>query len=147
MSKITLPKNALQRVDMGKAFAEHDLIRTSAELFVSTPATLAALSKDNTSCFFVGRRGSGKTAITIEVERKFPRTITIILRYLIYYSCHLNIRNSKILAKDHLSHSDMQSNGLSLVNLLGNGPRIESSIITRHRKLLVRAVANREYRF
>jgi hypothetical protein len=78
MSKITLPKDALQRVDMGKAFAEHDLIRTSAELFVSTPATLAALSRGNTSCFFVGRRGSGKTAITIELERKFPRTITIL---------------------------------------------------------------------
>jgi hypothetical protein len=78
MSKITLPKDALQRVDMGKAFAEHDLIKTSAELFVSTPATLAALNKNNTSCFFVGRRGSGKTAITIELERKFPRTITIL---------------------------------------------------------------------
>ncbi len=78
MSKITLPKDALRRVDMGKAFAEHDLIKTSAELFVSTPATLAALSRDNTSCFFVGRRGSGKTAITIELERKFPRTITIL---------------------------------------------------------------------
>jgi hypothetical protein len=78
MSKITLPKDALRRVDMGKAFAEYDLIKTSAELFVSTPATLAALSRENTSCFFVGRRGSGKTAITIELERKFPRTITII---------------------------------------------------------------------
>ncbi len=78
MSKITLPKDALRRVDMGKAFAEYDLIKTSAELFVSTPATLAALSRDNTSCFFVGRRGSGKTAITIELERKFPRTIKIL---------------------------------------------------------------------
>lgn len=78
MSAIVLPKDALQRVDMGKAFAEHDILRTTPELFVSTPATLAALSKDNSHCFFVGRRGSGKTAITIEIERKFPRSITIL---------------------------------------------------------------------
>lgn len=78
MTKITLPKNALHRVDMGKAFAEHDLLRKSPDLFVSTPATLAAMNKDNTSCFFVGRRGAGKTALTIEIERKFSNTITIL---------------------------------------------------------------------
>lgn len=78
MKEIQLPKDALQRVDLGKAFAEYDLIRRSAELFVSTPATLAALNKQNSSCFFVGRRGSGKTAITIEMERKSPRTVTIL---------------------------------------------------------------------
>ena len=78
MSVITLPKDALKRVDMGKAFAEHDILRTTPDLFVSTPATLAALNKDNTRCFFVGRRGSGKTALTIEIERKFQRTVTIL---------------------------------------------------------------------
>jgi hypothetical protein len=78
MKQIQLPKDSLQRVDLGKAFAEYDIIRRSAELFVSTPATLAALNKDNNSCFFVGRRGAGKTAITIEMERKSPRTVTIL---------------------------------------------------------------------
>ncbi|TCR91050.1 transposase [Rhizobium sp. BK376] len=78
MKEIQLPRDALQRVDLGKAFAEYDIIRRSAELFVSTPATLAALNKSNNSCFFIGRRGSGKTAITIEMERKSPRTVTIL---------------------------------------------------------------------
>ncbi len=77
MSTITLPKNALQRVNVGKAFAEYDIIRNNPDLFVSTPATLAALDPSNDSCFFVGRRGAGKTAIVYEIERRFRRTISI----------------------------------------------------------------------
>lgn len=78
MARIILPKDALQRIQLGKAFAEYDLIRTSPDLFVSTPATVAALSPDNTSCFFVGRRGSGKTAITYQMAKKNNRSITIL---------------------------------------------------------------------
>lgn len=78
MCPVQLPRDALQRVNLGKAFAEYDIIRNSPDLFVSTPATLAALNRDSNSCFFVGRRGSGKTAITIEMQRKSPRTVTIL---------------------------------------------------------------------
>jgi len=78
MNRITLPKKGLQRVDVGKAFAEHDLIRNDPQLFVSTPATLAALDPDNGSCFFVGRRGAGKTAIVYKTLRKHRRTISLV---------------------------------------------------------------------
>ncbi len=78
MGNIQLPKDALQRVQLGQSFAEYDIIRKSSDLFVSTPATLAALDSENTHCFFIGRRGAGKTAITIEVGRKISRTINII---------------------------------------------------------------------
>ncbi|MGX5056763.1 P-loop ATPase, Sll1717 family [Enterobacter asburiae] len=78
MGNVQLPKDALQRVQLGQSFAEYDIIRKSTELFVSTPATLAALNVDNTSCFFIGRRGAGKTAITIEVERRISKSITIV---------------------------------------------------------------------
>lgn len=78
MSKIQLPKDALQRIKLGQAFAEYDIIRNDHELFVTTPATLSALNQDSSNCFFVGRRGAGKTAITFEVERRFSRTINIV---------------------------------------------------------------------
>lgn len=73
MSTITLPKNALERIQVGQAFAEYDLIRNDPQLFVTTPATIAALNPDANKCFFVGRRGAGKTAITYELQRRFPR--------------------------------------------------------------------------
>ena len=78
MAKIQLPKDALQRIKLGQAFAEYDIIRNDHELFVTTPATLSALNHDSSNCFFVGRRGAGKTAITFEVERRFARTINIV---------------------------------------------------------------------
>lgn len=78
MARIQLPKDALQRVKLGQAFAEYDIIRSDHELFVSTPATLAALNPESSNCFFVGRRGAGKTAITFEVERRFTRSIGIV---------------------------------------------------------------------
>ncbi|PHS69804.1 P-loop ATPase, Sll1717 family [Alloalcanivorax xenomutans] len=78
MGKISLPKDALQRVRIGKAFAEYDIIRKDPFLFVTTPATISSLSPDGANCFFVGRRGAGKTAITYEVERRFNRTIHVV---------------------------------------------------------------------
>lgn len=78
MARIQLPKDALQRVKIGKAFAEYDLIRSDPLLFVSTPATISSLNLDGSNCFYIGRRGAGKTAITYEVQRRCPRTIHII---------------------------------------------------------------------
>mgnify|MGYP001555739539 CR=1 FL=1 len=77
MARIQLPKDALKRVKIGQAFAEYDIIRKDPQLFVTTPATLSSLDMESTNCFYVGRRGAGKTAITFEVQRKFPRTIQI----------------------------------------------------------------------
>lgn len=78
MGRIQLPKDALKRVKIGQAFAEYDFIRSDPELFVSTPSTISSLDPDGTDCFYVGRRGAGKTAITFEVQRKFSRSIHII---------------------------------------------------------------------
>lgn len=77
MARIQLPKDALKRVRIGQAFAEYDIIRSDPHLFVATPATLSSLDPEGTNCFYVGRRGAGKTAITFEVQRKFSRTIQI----------------------------------------------------------------------
>lgn len=75
MGKVQLPKNALTKVRLGEAFAEYDIIRKDHALFVSTPSTISSLDEKSTDCFFIGRRGAGKTALTFEVQRKFPRTI------------------------------------------------------------------------
>lgn len=77
MSRIQLPKDALKRVKIGQSFAEYDIIRNDPDLFVTTPSTLTSIDPDGDSCFFVGRRGAGKTAITYQVQRKFSRTIHI----------------------------------------------------------------------
>lgn len=78
MSKISLPKNALERIQIGQAFAEYDLIRDEPELFVSTPAALVALDQNINKSFFVGRRGAGKTAITYELLRRTKDSISIV---------------------------------------------------------------------
>jgi hypothetical protein len=75
---ISLPNNALQRIKIGQAFAEYDEIRSHPDLFVNTPATIAATNTENSNCFFVGRRGSGKTAIAFQIEKKYQRTISIL---------------------------------------------------------------------
>lgn len=78
MSKIVLPKKSLERIQIGQAFAEYDLIRDEPDLFVSTPAALAALDGSINKSFFVGRRGAGKTAITYELLRRTRDSIAIV---------------------------------------------------------------------
>jgi hypothetical protein len=63
-SKISLPRDALHRIDIGQSFAEYDPVLFKPGVFVKTPALEAALDPDRAKCFFVGRRGTGKTAIT-----------------------------------------------------------------------------------
>ncbi len=59
-----LPKNALSRINLGASFAEYDKVLRKTGVFVTTPAARAAGNVDIGKCFFVGRRGTGKTAIT-----------------------------------------------------------------------------------
>ena len=70
-----LPSNALSRVDLGDIFAEYDkLLLRQPGVFVKTPALEAASSPTSTKSFFVGRRGTGKTAITYYLTTIQPKT-------------------------------------------------------------------------
>lgn len=75
---VHVPKDALSRVHIGHSFAEFDLVRDNPHLIVQTNAIRAALSSSRTKCFFVGRRGTGKTAITFAVANKSKRTIRLV---------------------------------------------------------------------
>jgi hypothetical protein len=73
-----LPQNALQRVNLGQAFAEYDnILKQKDGIFVRTPAISAALDATRSKCFFVGRRGTGKTAITLYVQRNVRKGILL----------------------------------------------------------------------
>jgi len=74
---ISLPKDALSRINLGNSFAEYDKSLKNQYAFVKTPALAAALEGEWSKCFFVGRRGTGKTAITLYLEENNRRTITI----------------------------------------------------------------------
>jgi hypothetical protein len=70
-----LPRNTLRRLTLGQSFAEYDrLLAQQATVFVETPAAVAATDPSRAKCFFVGRRGTGKTAITLHLERAKKNT-------------------------------------------------------------------------
>ncbi len=82
-SPIQLPKKAFANARLGQSFAEHDLIRANPRLFVETPAIRAAQDPESGKIFFIGRRGTGKTAITFYLSSKYPRnTITLVPKLL-----------------------------------------------------------------
>lgn len=72
-----LQANALQRIHLGQSFAEYDTNLRSRDVFVLTPALAAGADFNNPHCFFVGRRGTGKTTITKYVEATEPNVIVI----------------------------------------------------------------------
>jgi hypothetical protein len=61
-SRPRLPRGALSRVHFGASFAEYDEVLRDPTVFVETPASIAALDPARQKYFFVGRRGTGKTA-------------------------------------------------------------------------------------
>lgn len=64
LASFALPKDALKKADLGSSFAEYDLVRKNPDLFVETSAIRAAADSDSSKSIFVGRRGTGKTAVT-----------------------------------------------------------------------------------
>jgi hypothetical protein len=73
---IHLPKDALSRVALGHSFAEYDAILEKPDVFVTTPQ-IAQASQDGAGCFFVGRRGTGKTATTIYLRKRCKHVIEL----------------------------------------------------------------------
>ena len=76
--RIQLAKNALSRVNLGQAFAEYDtVLKHSDSIFVKTPAMNSAIDATRSKCFFVGRRGTGKTAMTYFIKARDPSALML----------------------------------------------------------------------
>lgn len=65
---VRLPKNALARLNIGQPFAEYDPAILDPYVYVQTPAIHAALNPESGKYFFIGRRGTGKTALRTYCE-------------------------------------------------------------------------------
>jgi hypothetical protein len=78
-----LPRGTLKKLSLGQSFAEYDKMLEKENVYVETPALRAALDDVQGKCFFVGRRGTGKTAITLYLERKFPGKVVLLLPQLL----------------------------------------------------------------
>jgi hypothetical protein len=73
-----LPKDALSRTNLGQVFAEYDrVLQQKKGVFVRTPAIRAATETDVSKCFFVGRRGTGKTALSYFLKDHFRSAIQL----------------------------------------------------------------------
>ncbi len=78
-----LPKDALRKAGVGQSFAEYDLIRMHPQLFVETPAMRAAMDPNRPKSFFVGRRGTGKTAVTFYLQSKDSKNTLLLIPQLL----------------------------------------------------------------
>jgi hypothetical protein len=78
-----LSKKSFGIAKLGQSFAEHDLIRNNPSLFVETPAIRSARDVTSGRCFYIGRRGTGKTAITFYLREKYPKNSIIVLPKLL----------------------------------------------------------------
>jgi hypothetical protein len=78
-----ISKQSFSKAKLGQSFSEHDLIRTNSKLFVETPAIRAAQDVDGGKTFFIGRRGTGKTAITFYLKNKYPKNTLLLIPKLL----------------------------------------------------------------
>src|ERR1700722_19438792 len=78
-----LSRQSFSRAQLGQSFAEHDLIRDNFKLFVETPAIRAAQEFGGPKTFFIGRRGTGKTAITFYLKNKYPKNTLLLIPKLL----------------------------------------------------------------
>ena len=80
---LKLPKGTLKKLSLGQSFAEYDKLLDRDNVFVETPGIRAALEEGQGKCFFVGRRGTGKTAITLFLQKKTPGRVLLLLPQLL----------------------------------------------------------------
>jgi Holliday junction resolvasome RuvABC ATP-dependent DNA helicase subunit len=107
----TAPKDALQRIHIGQSFAEYDLVREDPYVFVSTAASLVATQSDNKKCFFVGRRGSGKTAIAYHILSKKGKSKRITSMKSLTAQSGLSVKKWDIIESDSSFHRAKRAQG------------------------------------
>jgi hypothetical protein len=73
-----LPKNALAKLSVGLSFAENDAALRDEYVYVQTPAISAAINPASGKFFFVGRRGTGKTALRTYCERELRHSRVVV---------------------------------------------------------------------
>jgi hypothetical protein len=78
-----LPKGTLKKLSLGQSFAEYDKLLDRDNVYVETPGLRAALDDGQGKCFFVGRRGTGKTAVTLYLQKKLPNKVLLLLPQLL----------------------------------------------------------------
>lgn len=93
--QIQLPKGALSKVHLGHSFAEYDIIRQNPQITVKTPALIAAEDSGRSKCFFVGRRGTGKTAITYHFASTLKNATQILPQVIVPSNLPVNTEDLK----------------------------------------------------
>ncbi|MFI1354914.1 P-loop ATPase, Sll1717 family [Streptomyces sp. NPDC020898] len=73
-----LPKGAIGRIKIGQSFAEYDSALSDLSIYVHTPALSSAQDPESGKVFFVGRRGTGKTAIRKYCDQNGGQTRVIV---------------------------------------------------------------------
>lgn len=81
--QFAISKKAFANARLGQSFAEHDLVKENPRLFVETPAIKAAQDVEADKIFFIGRRGTGKTAITYYLANKHPKNTIMLIPKLL----------------------------------------------------------------
>jgi hypothetical protein len=99
---LQIPKDAVKKASIGHSFAEYDLVRHHPSLFVETPAIRAALDLNRQKCFFVGRRGTGKTAVTFFLHQKNEKNTVLLIPQLFAAADNLiSLEESKNVHQPH----------------------------------------------
>lgn len=80
---LKLPRGTLKKLTLGQSFAEYDKLLEKDNVYVETPALRAAIDGGQGKCFFVGRRGTGKTAITLFLARRYDGKVELLLPQLL----------------------------------------------------------------
>jgi hypothetical protein len=86
-----LPKNALTRLNIGQSFAENDPAILDSYVYVQTPAIRAALNPESGKYFFIGRRGTGKTALRTYCQSKGGHVTVIVPEIFSPFSTVFNL--------------------------------------------------------
>jgi hypothetical protein len=73
-----LPKGGVDRLSVGQSFAEYDPALRDPEIYVHTPAYAAASDSASGKYFYVGRRGTGKTALRRYCNERLDHTIVLV---------------------------------------------------------------------